>query len=189
MTGDKDSEPQERMACWVCTSYVVGDSEVPLPSGGMRGRTLNPRTISPVFSRLVDLLPLCCQKRFHCESYSQVAVTLSRLYPPLPLQIITRSCRFPSVPFLSPQQPPACTHGAVLAWWTEGSQPREVPSMLPFLLSPPASLLSLCFASPFLPCHPLLISLPQGSKQCLIPFALCSPGPLGGYPCISRKDE
>uniref|UniRef100_A0ABI7X9A0 Solute carrier family 5 member 6 n=1 Tax=Felis catus TaxID=9685 RepID=A0ABI7X9A0_FELCA len=53
------------------TTVIVVGLIVSWLTGGMRGRTLNPRTISPVFSRLVDLLPLSCQKRFHCKSYSQ----------------------------------------------------------------------------------------------------------------------
>ncbi|XP_039094427.1 sodium-dependent multivitamin transporter isoform X1 [Hyaena hyaena] len=58
------------------TTVIVVGLIVSWLTGGMRGRTLNPRTISPVFSRLVDLLPLCCQKRFHCESYSQVDLSV-----------------------------------------------------------------------------------------------------------------
>ncbi|XP_049508352.1 sodium-dependent multivitamin transporter [Panthera uncia] len=53
------------------TTVIVVGLIVSWLTGGMRGRTLNPRTISPVFSRLVDLLPLSCQKRLHCKSYSQ----------------------------------------------------------------------------------------------------------------------
>ncbi|XP_030167304.1 sodium-dependent multivitamin transporter isoform X2 [Lynx canadensis] len=53
------------------TTVIVVGLIVSWLTGGMRGRTLNPRTISPVFSRLVDLLPLSCQKRFYCKSYSQ----------------------------------------------------------------------------------------------------------------------
>ncbi|XP_008698549.1 sodium-dependent multivitamin transporter isoform X2 [Ursus maritimus] len=55
----------------IVSLLTVGDSEVPLPSGGMRGRTLNPRTIYPVLPKLLALLPMSCQKRFHCISYSQ----------------------------------------------------------------------------------------------------------------------
>uniref|UniRef100_A0A673U0L8 Sodium-dependent multivitamin transporter n=1 Tax=Suricata suricatta TaxID=37032 RepID=A0A673U0L8_SURSU len=53
------------------TTVIVVGLIVSWLTGGMRGRTLNPRTISPVVSRLVELLPLSCQKRFHCKNYSQ----------------------------------------------------------------------------------------------------------------------
>lgn len=49
-----------------------GDSEVPFPVGGMRGRTPNPRTIYPVLPKLLALLPMSCQKWLHCQSHSQV---------------------------------------------------------------------------------------------------------------------
>ncbi|XP_007088963.2 sodium-dependent multivitamin transporter isoform X1 [Panthera tigris] len=58
------------------TTVIVVGLIVSWLTGGMRGRTLNPRTISPVFSRLVDLLPLSCQKRLHCKSYSQVDLSV-----------------------------------------------------------------------------------------------------------------
>ncbi|XP_030167297.1 sodium-dependent multivitamin transporter isoform X1 [Lynx canadensis] len=58
------------------TTVIVVGLIVSWLTGGMRGRTLNPRTISPVFSRLVDLLPLSCQKRFYCKSYSQVDLSV-----------------------------------------------------------------------------------------------------------------
>ncbi|CAD7676454.1 unnamed protein product [Nyctereutes procyonoides] len=54
------------------TTVIVVGLIVSLLTGGMRGRTLNPRTIYPVLPRLLALLPLSCQKRFHCISYSQV---------------------------------------------------------------------------------------------------------------------
>ncbi|XP_008698546.1 sodium-dependent multivitamin transporter isoform X1 [Ursus maritimus] len=60
----------------IVSLLTVGDSEVPLPSGGMRGRTLNPRTIYPVLPKLLALLPMSCQKRFHCISYSQVDLSV-----------------------------------------------------------------------------------------------------------------
>lgn len=53
------------------TTVIVVGLIVSLLTGGMRGRTLNPRTIYPVLPRLLALLPLSCQKRFHCISYSQ----------------------------------------------------------------------------------------------------------------------
>ncbi|XP_025723706.1 sodium-dependent multivitamin transporter isoform X4 [Callorhinus ursinus] len=53
------------------TTVIVVGLIVSLLTGGMRGRTLNPRTIYPVLPKLIALLPLSCQKRFHCISYSQ----------------------------------------------------------------------------------------------------------------------
>ncbi|XP_011354791.1 sodium-dependent multivitamin transporter [Pteropus vampyrus] len=53
------------------TTVIVMGLIVSLFTGGMRGRTLNPRTIYPVLPRLLALLPLSCQKRLHCKSYSQ----------------------------------------------------------------------------------------------------------------------
>ncbi|XP_008698551.1 sodium-dependent multivitamin transporter isoform X2 [Ursus americanus] len=53
------------------TTVIVVGLIVSLLTGGMRGRTLNPRTIYPVLPKLLALLPMSCQKRFHCISYSQ----------------------------------------------------------------------------------------------------------------------
>ncbi|XP_036118979.1 sodium-dependent multivitamin transporter isoform X1 [Molossus molossus] len=53
------------------TTVIVVGLIVSLLTGGMRGRTLNPRTIYPVLPRLLALLPVSCQKRLHCRSYSQ----------------------------------------------------------------------------------------------------------------------
>ncbi|KAK2499828.1 hypothetical protein MC885_009820 [Smutsia gigantea] len=53
------------------TTVIVVGLTVSLLTGGMRGRTLNPRTIYPVLPRLRALLPLSCQKRLHCKSYGQ----------------------------------------------------------------------------------------------------------------------
>ena len=75
---------------------------MPLPSGGMRGRALNPRTIYPVLPKLLALQPMSCQKRFHCISYSQVAAKLSRLYPPFPLLLLDLPDCLPSLSFLLP---------------------------------------------------------------------------------------
>ncbi|XP_059261304.1 sodium-dependent multivitamin transporter isoform X1 [Mustela nigripes] len=58
------------------TTVVVVGLIVSLLTGGMRGRTLNPRTIYPVLPKLLALLPLSCQKRFHCTSYSQVDLSV-----------------------------------------------------------------------------------------------------------------
>ncbi|XP_021553186.2 sodium-dependent multivitamin transporter isoform X1 [Neomonachus schauinslandi] len=84
------------------TTVIVVGLIVSLLTGGMRGRTLNPRTIYPVLPKLVALLPLSCQKRFHCISYSQVAAMLSRLYPPLPLLLPDLPDSLPSLSFLLP---------------------------------------------------------------------------------------
>ncbi|XP_034515642.1 sodium-dependent multivitamin transporter [Ailuropoda melanoleuca] len=53
------------------TTVIVVGLIVSLLTGGMRGRALNPRTIYPVLPKLLALLPMSCQKRFHCISYSQ----------------------------------------------------------------------------------------------------------------------
>ncbi|XP_027480081.1 sodium-dependent multivitamin transporter isoform X3 [Zalophus californianus] len=58
------------------TTVIVVGLIVSLLTGGMRGRTLNPRTIYPVLPKLIALLPLSCQKRFHCISYSQVDLSV-----------------------------------------------------------------------------------------------------------------
>lgn len=42
-----------------------------MSSGGMRGRTVDPRTIYPVLPKLLALLPLSCQKRLPCRAGSQ----------------------------------------------------------------------------------------------------------------------
>ena len=53
-----------------------------LSSGGMRGRTVDPRTIYPVLPKLLALLPVSCQKRLPCRACSQVAPLLSGLPSP-----------------------------------------------------------------------------------------------------------
>lgn len=53
------------------TTVIVVGLLVSLLTGGMRGRTLNPRTIYPVVPRLLALLPVSCQKRLCCKSHSQ----------------------------------------------------------------------------------------------------------------------
>ncbi|XP_022376059.1 sodium-dependent multivitamin transporter isoform X2 [Enhydra lutris kenyoni] len=58
------------------TTVIVVGLIISLLTGGMRGRTLNPRTIYPVLPKLLALLPLSCQKRFHCTSYSQVDLSV-----------------------------------------------------------------------------------------------------------------
>ncbi|XP_078205780.1 sodium-dependent multivitamin transporter isoform X5 [Callithrix jacchus] len=53
------------------TTVIVVGLIVSLLTGGMRGRSLNPATIYPVWSKLLALLPLSCQKRLHSGSHSQ----------------------------------------------------------------------------------------------------------------------
>lgn len=53
------------------TTVIVVGLIVSLLTGGMRGRTLDPRTIYPVLPRLCALLPVSCRKRLHYKSYSQ----------------------------------------------------------------------------------------------------------------------
>ncbi|XP_045700407.1 sodium-dependent multivitamin transporter [Phyllostomus hastatus] len=53
------------------TTVIVVGLVVSLLTGGMRGRTLDPRTIYPVLPRLRALLPVSCRKRLHYKSYSQ----------------------------------------------------------------------------------------------------------------------
>ncbi|KAM9635842.1 sodium-dependent multivitamin transporter isoform 1-T8 [Trichechus inunguis] len=53
------------------TTVIVVGLIVSLLTGGMRGRTLNPRTIYPVLPKLLALLPLSWQKQLPCKSYSQ----------------------------------------------------------------------------------------------------------------------
>lgn len=54
---------------------------VSLLTGGMRGRTLDPRTIYPVWARLLALLPRACQKRLHCKSHSQEDLSVDTMFP------------------------------------------------------------------------------------------------------------
>lgn len=124
----------------------------------MRGRTLNPRTIYPVLPRLLALLPVSCQKRLHCKSYSQVAPMLSRL----PLPSLSRlpavlPGSLPSLCFLPP--PPAPLSLMIcpsLAHPAAGSGHSEATACRPFL------------SSPLL----VLLSLLAGVKQGLAPFCL-----------------
>lgn len=54
------------------TTVIVVGLVVSLLTGGMQGRTLDPRTIYPVLPRLRALLPVSCRKRLHySKSYSQ----------------------------------------------------------------------------------------------------------------------
>ncbi|XP_060042710.1 sodium-dependent multivitamin transporter isoform X2 [Erinaceus europaeus] len=53
------------------TTVIVVGLIVSLLTGGMRGRTLDPRTLYPVWPRLLALLPRACQKRLHYKSHSQ----------------------------------------------------------------------------------------------------------------------
>lgn len=58
------------------TTVILVGLAVSLLTGGMRGRTLNPRTIYPVWSRLLALLPVSCQKKLHCKSCAQEDLSL-----------------------------------------------------------------------------------------------------------------
>ncbi|XP_054424630.1 sodium-dependent multivitamin transporter [Pteronotus mesoamericanus] len=63
------------------TTVIVVGLIVSLLTGGMRGRTLNPRTIYPVLPRLLALLPASCQKRLHCKTCSQDLSVDTRGFP------------------------------------------------------------------------------------------------------------
>ncbi|XP_003411984.2 sodium-dependent multivitamin transporter [Loxodonta africana] len=63
------------------TTVIVVGLTVSLLTGGMRGRTLNPRTIYPVLPKLFALLPSCCQKRLPCKSYSQGLPMDTAMFP------------------------------------------------------------------------------------------------------------
>ncbi|KAB0397923.1 hypothetical protein E2I00_016631 [Balaenoptera physalus] len=63
------------------TTVIVVGLAVSLLSGGMRGRTLNPRTIYPVLPKLVALLPMSCQKRLHCKTLSQDLSVDTAVFP------------------------------------------------------------------------------------------------------------
>uniref|UniRef100_A0A8C4LXR6 Solute carrier family 5 member 6 n=1 Tax=Equus asinus asinus TaxID=83772 RepID=A0A8C4LXR6_EQUAS len=90
------------------TTVIVVGLIVSLLTGGMRGRTLNPRTIYPVLPKLLALLPMSFQKRLHCRSCSQVGPMLCRLAPPFPVQTPSAPSRFPSIPFFVLPQHPFC---------------------------------------------------------------------------------
>ncbi|XP_049759196.1 sodium-dependent multivitamin transporter isoform X1 [Elephas maximus indicus] len=63
------------------TTVIVVGLTVSLLTGGMRGRTLNPRTIYPVLPKLFALLPSSCQKRLPCKSYSQGLPMDTAMFP------------------------------------------------------------------------------------------------------------
>ncbi|XP_028352538.1 sodium-dependent multivitamin transporter isoform X2 [Physeter macrocephalus] len=63
------------------TTVIVVGLAVSLLSGGMRGRTLNPRTIYPVLPKLVALLPVSRQKRLHCKTHSQDLSVDTAVFP------------------------------------------------------------------------------------------------------------
>ncbi|XP_019060191.1 sodium-dependent multivitamin transporter isoform X1 [Fukomys damarensis] len=63
------------------TTVIVVGLIVSLLTGGMRGRTLNPRTIYPVLPKLRALLPLSCQKWLCCRSHSQDVSVDTSLFP------------------------------------------------------------------------------------------------------------
>uniref|UniRef100_A0A8C9DF22 Sodium-dependent multivitamin transporter n=1 Tax=Prolemur simus TaxID=1328070 RepID=A0A8C9DF22_PROSS len=61
------------------TTVIVVGLTISLLTGGMRGRPLKPGTIYPVLPRLLALLPLSCQKRLCCRSYSQVVPAIQTI--------------------------------------------------------------------------------------------------------------
>jgi sodium-dependent multivitamin transporter 6 len=63
------------------TTVIVVGLTVSLLTGGMRGRSLNPKTIYPVLPKLLGLLPLSYQKRLCCRSYSQDVPMDTDLFP------------------------------------------------------------------------------------------------------------
>ncbi|XP_055396675.1 sodium-dependent multivitamin transporter isoform X2 [Bubalus kerabau] len=63
------------------TTVIVVGLAVSLLSGGMRGRTVDPRTIYPVLPKLLALLPLSCQKRLPCRAGSQDLSLEADIFP------------------------------------------------------------------------------------------------------------
>ncbi|KAM5292385.1 sodium-dependent multivitamin transporter [Ctenodactylus gundi] len=63
------------------TTVIVVGLIVSLLTGGMRGRTLNTRTIYPVLPKLLALLPLSCQKRLSCRNHSKDVPMDTSLFP------------------------------------------------------------------------------------------------------------
>uniref|UniRef100_A0A452FVM8 Sodium-dependent multivitamin transporter n=1 Tax=Capra hircus TaxID=9925 RepID=A0A452FVM8_CAPHI len=63
------------------TTVIVVGLAVSLLSGGMRGRTVDPRTIYPVLPKLLSLLPLSCQKRLPCRARSQDLSLEAGMFP------------------------------------------------------------------------------------------------------------
>uniref|UniRef100_A0A2K6FTP8 Sodium-dependent multivitamin transporter n=2 Tax=Propithecus coquereli TaxID=379532 RepID=A0A2K6FTP8_PROCO len=63
------------------TTVIVVGLIISLLTGGMRGRPLKPGTIYPVLPRLLAFLPLSCQKRLCCRSYSQDLPVDTDLFP------------------------------------------------------------------------------------------------------------
>uniref|UniRef100_A0A8C6D278 Solute carrier family 5 member 6 n=1 Tax=Moschus moschiferus TaxID=68415 RepID=A0A8C6D278_MOSMO len=86
------------------TTVIVVGLAVSLLSGGMRGRTVDPRTIYPVLPKLLALLPLSCQKRLPCRARSQVAPLLSERPSP-PSQTTAGPSGFHPLLFFLPQPP------------------------------------------------------------------------------------
>uniref|UniRef100_A0A4W2IL57 Sodium-dependent multivitamin transporter n=1 Tax=Bos indicus x Bos taurus TaxID=30522 RepID=A0A4W2IL57_BOBOX len=87
------------------TTVIVVGLAVSLLSGGMRGRTVDPRTIYPVLPKLLALLPLSCQKRLPCRAGSQVAPLLSD-HPSPPSQTTAGPSGFRPPPIFFLPQPP-----------------------------------------------------------------------------------
>ncbi|KAM9720459.1 sodium-dependent multivitamin transporter isoform 2-T5 [Dama dama] len=63
------------------TTVIVVGLAVSLLSGGMRGRTVDPRTIYPVLPKLLALLPVSCQKRLPCRACSQDVSSEATMFP------------------------------------------------------------------------------------------------------------
>ncbi|XP_037668543.1 sodium-dependent multivitamin transporter [Choloepus didactylus] len=63
------------------TTVIVVGLIVSLLTGGMRGRTLNPRTIFPVWSKILALWSLSCQKQLPCKGCSQDLLTDTSMFP------------------------------------------------------------------------------------------------------------
>ncbi|XP_040080348.1 sodium-dependent multivitamin transporter isoform X3 [Oryx dammah] len=90
------------------TTVIVVGLAVSLLSGGMRGRTVDPRTIYPVLPKLLSLLPLSCQKRLPCRARSQDLSLEAGMFPEKMSNGMLRSSRDQeamAVPEEGPAQP------------------------------------------------------------------------------------
>ncbi|KAF4016521.1 hypothetical protein G4228_007876 [Cervus hanglu yarkandensis] len=90
------------------TTVIVVGLAVSLLSGGMRGRTVDPRTIYPVLPKLLALLPVSCQKRLPCRACSQDVSSEATMFPEKMSNGMLRGSRDQeamAVPEESPAQP------------------------------------------------------------------------------------
>ncbi|XP_043773355.1 sodium-dependent multivitamin transporter isoform X2 [Cervus elaphus] len=90
------------------TTVIVVGLAVSLLSGGMRGRTVDPRTIYPVLPKLLALLPVSCQKRLPCRACSQDVSSEATMFPEKTSNGMLRGSRDQeamAVPEESPAQP------------------------------------------------------------------------------------